>query len=125
MHPFQLKYHQTQGTHCWFCERQFGIDKQVYVRCGSPLIRTREHIIPKSKIIYSHPRNYIASCADCNSMKGNKNAKQFAMHIEWLMCNYSLGEHNMFNLFPMIRKRAWKLYNKTSNFHRNYKKLRA
>lgn len=123
MHPFIDKYHQTKGTNCWFCDREFGVDKQRYVRCGSPLIRTREHIIPKSAIVYSYRRNYIASCQDCNSLKGKKNARQFAMLIEAMMCN-PVCNHNMRKLFPIMRKRAWKLYNKTSNLHKNYKKLR-
>ena len=108
------------GTHCWFCDRQFGVDKQIYSRSGTPLVRTREHIIPKSRIIYSYRRNYIASCHDCNSLKGRMDAKQFAVHIEKLM---KLESHNMSKLLPLMRVRAWKLYNKTSYLHKNYRNL--
>jgi len=124
MHPFEEKYHQTKGTHCWFCERQYFVDRQIYIRCGAPLQRTREHIIPKSQIIYNYEKNYIGTCRDCNSLKGPKTAKQFAEKIESMMEKYKKGQHNMLHLFPLMKDRAWKLYNKTSNLHRNYKKLR-
>lgn len=124
MNPFIEKYHQTRGTHCWYCDREFGVDRSVYSQCGRILYIQREHIIPKSQIIFSYPKNYIAACCDCNTLKGPKTAEKFAQKVTSLMLKYKKGEHNMWHLFPLMRERAWKLYNKTSNLHRNYKKLR-
>lgn len=124
MTPFIEKYHQTRGTHCWFCDRQFGVDKCVMSHSGQPLRRTREHIIPKALIIYGYPKNYIASCIDCNGIKASKTSRGFAEKIQRLMVEYKNGGHQMTRFFPIMKDRAWKLYNKTSNLHKNYKKLR-
>lgn len=121
--PFGGKYHQTKGTHCWFCEREFGVDKQIWVCGGQSLIRTREHIIPKTKIIYGHERNYIATCKDCNCLKGSRNAREFAQYLQKLIETTGQGFHNMWKYLPIMRDRAWKLYNKTSKFHREYEEV--
>lgn len=71
----------------------------------------------------SYSKNYIAACPDCNSLKGSKTAKQFAIRIENLIATKKKGEHNMLPLFPIMRERAWKLYNKTAHLHKTYKKL--
>lgn len=114
MNPFIEKYHQTKGTHCWFCDRPYEKKR----------IRTREHIVPKSVIIYSYPKNYIGSCQFCNGMKGSKNAKQFALSLDKLIKSASPATHNQYKLYKIMRERAWKLYNKTSNLHKNFKTLR-
>lgn len=124
MNPFQDKYSHINGTHCWFCDREYATSRHIYVGCGRPLLRTREHIIPKSKIIYNYPKNYIGSCGDCNSLKGTHDARRFAEKIIFLTKKLKKGEHNMYHLFPIMKQRAWKLYNKTSYLHRNYKELR-
>jgi hypothetical protein len=115
------KYSHISGTHCWFCDREYATSKCLTAYKGFQLRRTREHIVPKSKMIYNIRHNYIGSCIDCNGLKKNMTADQFAEYIAWLM---KTGGHEMWFLLPMMKKRAWKLYNKTSYLHRNYKTIR-
>lgn len=122
MNPFQEKYHQTKGTHCWYCDREFIGNMRRLASFKQPLKRTREHIIPVSQLTQSIPKNYIAACADCNGLKGPKNARQFAEKVTSMIQKYKNGEHNMYKFFPMMRDRAWKLYNKTSKLHQNNKR---
>lgn len=124
MHPFQEKYHQTKGTHCWYCDREFGVEKSLRTARGGVLKITREHIIPKSKIIYNYGRNYVAACQDCNGLKGRKWVKEFAKLLTVLHKEHSPATHSMHTLFPMMITRSWKLYNKTKHLHENYLELR-
>jgi hypothetical protein len=100
MNPFDKKYHQTLGTHCWYCEREYN---------GRNIKRTRDHIIPLSVIIYNNPKNYVGCCKQCNSLKKNLNAKEFAILLESITTKVPRNK-------TMIN-RAWKLYNKTSKLH--------
>ncbi len=109
------KYHYLTGTHCWFCDREFGVDKVAQLAQEIILYRTKEHIISKWRGGINDVRNYIASCSDCNQMKGASNAKGFARKIEELMTN---ATHPMFSYFNLMRTRAWKIYNKTSKAHK-------
>ena len=119
---FSEKYNYLNGTHCWFCDREFGKDRTKTHGISNILIRTKEHIIPKSIIKYGDVRNYIASCSDCNGLKANCNAKQFAIKLRGLM-KQGKGFNNMCSLFPLMINRAWKLYNKTSSFHNKFKNI--
>lgn len=53
-------------------------------------------------------------------MKGKKNARDFASHINDLMLSKNRGSHNMYKYFKIMKDRAWKLYNKTSKLHKKY-----
>jgi hypothetical protein len=118
------KYSHLIGTHCWFCDREYSKSKSVFKSNGNPLKKTREHIIPKSRVIYNIPTNYIGTCADCNTLKAKRDAIEFATHIEHLILIKSTTGHSMSKLFETMRRRAWKLYNKTSFLHKNYQRIR-
>lgn len=112
------KYHHLIGTHCWFCDREYETNKCLTVSIGEKLKRTREHIIPRSKIIQNISRNYIGSCVDCNNLKRSMFSDIFAEYINRLI--EKDNPHKMYDSLPTIEKRAWKIYNKTSFLHRNY-----
>lgn len=123
MNPFKDRYSHYKGTHCWFCNRQYGKSYSVYGNTSTgrnPIRRTREHIVPASKMKKNDPRNYIGSCNDCNTLKANMNAKEFALHVQKLRVKKNIETHNMYKYFKMIIYRSWKLYNKTSKFHKKY-----
>lgn len=107
-----LKYHPTSGTHCWYCDREYAISKQVYKRSGIPLLKTGDHIYPKSMGGCNRITNKISCCLDCNVLKGYKTPRRFAEWVSQQISNKSVS-HSMSKLFPMIMKRAWKIYNKT------------
>lgn len=124
MHPFKDKYNYKTGTHCWYCDREYEKDRILYNGFGVLKI-TKEHIIPKSKLPNNIPNNYISSCTDCNYIKNNKNAKQFALFIDMLIKRTKAGEHSMYKYFKIMRERAWKIYNKTSVNHKKYTKSKC
>lgn len=114
------KYDYKKGTHCWFCNREFNTSKGIYVYCGLPLPKTKEHIVPLSKGGINNVSNYIASCRDCNTLKADKDAKQFALFLMDLLLYKSAGGHNMCRYFKIMITRSWKIYNKTSKLHKKY-----
>lgn len=115
MNPFQDKYHHKKGTHCWFCDRKFG---EVYY--GEILMRTKEHIVPFKVMGFNHPKNYVASCKFCNTFKSWYDARGFVDRINWYYENRDKSTFWMHDLLPLMRQRAWKLYNKTSKLHQKY-----
>jgi Zn-finger protein len=104
-YPFQNKYSHKIGTHCWFCDKRF----------SEKIIRTREHIIPRS-IIGNRLGNYVASCYDCNHLKANRNAKEFAEFLDKMLKSITKSVPAKKKI-KLMRNRAWKLYNKTSKLH--------
>ncbi|MFD2922029.1 hypothetical protein ACFS6H_20075 [Terrimonas rubra] len=114
------KYNHIDGTHCWFCDREYSSEYCLTIHTGMRLRRTKEHIIPRSKIGVNISTNYIGSCIDCNHLKGDRNAKQIAERIEKMI---EYNNHEMKEYFPIMRLRAWKLYNKTAFLHRNFKTI--
>jgi 5-methylcytosine-specific restriction endonuclease McrA len=120
MNPFIEKYHQTQGTHCWYCDRQYGEDHSTRTARGGKLYLTREHIIPKARLGNNEPKNYIGACQDCNGLKGRKDAYEFALLVEDLLEDESPATFSMYKLLPKMRDRSWKIYNKTSKLHNRY-----
>jgi hypothetical protein len=115
-------YNHSTGTHCWFCNRAYGEPSLLYDK--RLLVRTREHIIPishikkinKSQREGKFAQNYIGSCNDCNAVKRTDNAKQFAERLgEYILEG---KQHPMAHLFPLMRNRSWKAYNKTSKLHK-------
>lgn len=116
------KYNHLTGTHCWFCDREFGVAKTFWTTTVSRfLFKTKEHIIPLKRLENNIPKNYIASCNDCNQLKGARDAKEFALHLDYLVYFNKPGTHNMLTLMPLMKRRAWKLYNKTSDLHKKHK----
>jgi hypothetical protein len=121
-------YGKENGTRCWFCDREYGIDKVLsisrHISKDKPIKKTREHIIPKSKIIYNIPKNYIGSCNECNLLKGKLDARGFAMWLHAMIESELYIWHEMGDYMKTMRNRAWKLYNKTSYLHKNYQTIR-
>lgn len=109
--PWSQKYHHKNGTHCWYCDRE--IEKYKSYRGGKPLIKTVDHIIPKKrggKI----PRNSIMACSDCNYLKGPMRVDIFGFMIRKLNSSHPMSPYR-----EIIKKRALKLYNKTSWAHKD------
>ena len=99
-------------TNCVFCERSF-----------EKINRTKEHIIPRCKIEKNSPKNYTASCIDCNSLKDCMDAKEFAKYLD-LIIRSSLSKYDYIRPhLKTMKNNAWKLYNKTHKSHKNYRIL--
>jgi hypothetical protein len=117
-------YGKEKGTRCWFCDREYLVDKTVFISKGYPLKKTREHIVNKKKIIYNVPKNYIGSCKDCNHLKAARDAREFALWLDEMIESELYIWHEMGDYMKTMRNRAWKLYNKTSYLHKNYQTIR-
>ena len=106
-----MKTHWKAIDNCIFCKQSF---KDVY--------KTKEHIIPKSKIHKNNVENYSASCIWCNDAKGCMDAKEFAKFLE-IIDRSNISKYNHIRPFIKIMiNNAWKLYNKTHKSHENYQK---
>lgn len=68
-----------KATHCFYCERPFGKFKR-YIS-----LRTKDHIIPKSKGGKDIAKNYKYCCKRCNLLKADFNPEQFAAHLRHLL----------------------------------------
>lgn len=120
MERFDKKYNYREATHCWFCDREYESNVSFHFLNGKPLGKTKEHIIPKSKLKIQDAelksKNYVSSCVDCNQLKANRTPRQFAKHIQWLMRYFP--DHILKIYLPKMYKRAWKLHNKTSKLQK-------
>ena len=94
---------------CVFCEKSF---KDVY--------KTKEHIIPKSKIPCNRVENYTSSCVWCNDLKRDRNAKEFALFLEDIIINYDEKYNYIKDYLKIMKNNAWKLYNKTHKSHKDF-----
>ena len=94
---------------CVFCKQSF---KDVY--------RTKEHIIPKNRIPFNRQGNYTSSCHWCNTIKGNRDAKEFALFLEKIIREENEKYNYVKHLLKIMRDGAWKLYNKTHKSHKGY-----
>ena len=65
------------STRCCYCERRF----------DEKLIRTKEHIIPKSKGGKNNLRNLIYACIECNSLRGNMDFNVFKEYLNNILDN--------------------------------------
>jgi hypothetical protein len=65
------------STRCCYCERKFN-DK---------LIRTKEHIVPKSKGGKNNLYNLVYACIECNSLRSNKEYSDFKEYIKNILEN--------------------------------------
>lgn len=111
----EAKYKHSTSTHCYYCDREYGKHRSKVQKTPNGLIiKTKDHIIPIAKGGINNVRNYIGCCSDCNHLKGSRTTWEFAEFIESI--NY---KHMMHQYLPLIKKRAWKLYNKTSKAHQN------
>ncbi len=98
------KYNPTTGTHCWYCDRMFYFARSVRFR--GILIRTKEHIQPKSRGGHNYLINQIAACQDCNHLKGSFTLKEF-IHFLRSQC-----PKEMHTFRKTMITRAYKLQNK-------------
>ena len=94
---------------CVFCEKSF---KDVY--------KTKEHIIPKSRIPCNKLENYTSSCVWCNDLKADRDAKEFALFLEDIITDYSEEYDYIKDSLKVMKNNAWKLYNKTHKSHKNF-----
>ena len=94
---------------CIFCEQSF---KDVY--------RTKEHIIPKKRIPFNNVKNYTSSCVWCNTIKGNRDAKEFAIFLEKVIREEDERYNYVSHLLKTMKDNSWKLYNKTHKSHNGY-----
>lgn len=69
----------VRSTYCFYCERPFG-------RVGGVVrLRTKDHIIPRSKRGRDLPINYLSACKRCNGLKSDMTPEQFAAHLRFLL----------------------------------------
>ena len=96
------------ATHCIYCEREFVPD--------SPLMKTKDHIVPKLLGGINHPINYAAACKTCNELKSGKVLLDFAQD---LLDHFNFVQ-NADPIYKLMSRNAFKLYNKTSTLHKRY-----
>ncbi len=96
------------ATHCIYCEREFVPD--------SPLMKTKDHIVPRVKGGPNNPINYAAACKTCNELKSGKVLLDFAQDL----LDHFKYVHNTNPLYKLMVRNSLKLYNKTSKLHKKY-----
>lgn len=66
---------------CFYCHRPFG-------KFGNIIrLRTKDHIIPKSKGGLNIAINYKDACKRCNGLKGSYTPEHFAAHLRYLLAS--------------------------------------
>lgn len=65
------------STRCCYCERRFD-DK---------LIKTKEHIVPKSKGGKNNLYNLIYACYECNNLRSNMDFIEFKNYVKSILEN--------------------------------------
>jgi hypothetical protein len=108
----KYSHRKEEGTHCWYCNREYSTSKSLYARPGTQLIRTVEHIVPFGSGGKNIARNKIGACNDCNTLKKSSSIMGFINVIKQLQAKRL---HPMLKLFPTMINRCWKLYNKYDN----------
>ena len=59
---------------CFYCENDYKLGLRI---------RTKDHIIPRSKNGNSSQKNMVFACQKCNSLKGNKLPEDFSLFLEF------------------------------------------
>jgi hypothetical protein len=67
----RLSIYLRDGLACVWCGST--------IEDGNPL--TLDHLVPQSKGGSNHERNLVTSCRRCNSSRGNRSAKAFAVAV--------------------------------------------
>jgi 5-methylcytosine-specific restriction endonuclease McrA len=65
------------STRCCYCERKF----------DEKLLKTKEHVIPKSKGGDNSKYNLVWACVECNCFRGNKDFVEFKELITNILNN--------------------------------------
>lgn len=63
---------------CIYCKGIFG---QIMYEGQEPLIKTRDHVIPKFKGGNNRDLNKVYACRDCNNLKGHKTPEEFTQYL--------------------------------------------
>lgn len=87
---------------CIYCE---GIFAQVMYEGQKPLIKTRDHIIPKYKGGNNRDLNKVYACNDCNHLKGHKTPEEFTQYLYDLIGRVSGNNPFKPKKFPVDRLR--------------------
>lgn len=83
---------------CYYCERPFGV--AVY---GTEivLLKTKDHVIPKSKGGNNTQTNLVPACGKCNYLKDSYLPNEFANYINNFIDCYLLFSDEFINLYPI------------------------
>lgn len=97
------------GYLCAYCGREFD---------DTSIIKTKDHIIPKSRGGVNDITNYVCSCSNCNLVKADLHISVFASIV------YKLpSSHVLYKYADIINFNAWKIYNKYGRpYHNLYHK---
>jgi 5-methylcytosine-specific restriction endonuclease McrA len=101
------KYHYKNGTHCWYCDRKFLVDR---LNNGRPCLITIDHIDPRVKGGTNSPFNYIAACHDCNGLKSKYKPIGFARRLDEIITLET--DEEKLKRYKLMRIRAYKIHNK-------------
>jgi len=96
--PFKL----NNDTHCFYCESEFGT---IVTLNGKKLIKTKDHLIPKSRGGVTRDLNLRRCCQDCNVLKGNKNPEEFLDKLYYLIGLIMEGKGIKTDKYPIKRLR--------------------
>lgn len=108
------KYHFKTGTHCWYCDRIYGKDRNIYIKTNNPLLRTIDHIYPRSKRGLDSADNKIGCCEDCNNLKANRTPLEFVELLKGIQKDVNKWGHPMSKYIPLMIFRAYKIHNKAN-----------
>lgn len=83
---YLFDHHSTRRNHCIYCGEDFKLQRK--------LIKTRDHLIPRSKLKEANhvlkSRLYsvliVPSCSDCNTLKGSKSLLEFQQYLKSNWC---------------------------------------
>lgn len=68
----KLRVLQRTAGRCWYCGRVLNVTGQQSNHI--------DHVLPVSKGGSNDPDNLVASCASCNTMKGDKTLAEYRAH---------------------------------------------
>lgn len=116
------------SSRCFYCDLEFGT---VISPNSKPLIKTKDHIIPKSRNGSGRTLNKIYACMDYNGLKSNRTPEEFTAYLYERIGKIEAGDGkktgkysierlskilaNNNKLIDAIEKYKWKLTNDTHN----------
>lgn len=101
------KYDPHNGTHCFYCKREYKVSVSIYFKPNTPLKRTVDHIIPVCVGGTDDIENLVGSCNDCNLLKGDMSIRRFGRYVRFL--RNSNPNHPILILFEEISRCAYRM----------------
>jgi hypothetical protein len=72
------RIYERDGWKCWACGRPVAGGRKLRIEGGTELLATLDHVLPRKRGGTNHESNLVTSCEDCNRLKGDGSAVEFA-----------------------------------------------